>query len=156
MRHRDYNHDDAKYVVIEKGGTDIGTLLVGVLIGAGIALLFAPKSGPETRQAIRRRARNASDAVKGVASDMTDQVASTLETATAKVEEQIDSARSAIESKKRQVTRAMDAGREAARQARGDLERRLTETKAAYNAGVEVARDGAETPSSAPVGDTAS
>ena len=47
--------------------------------------------------------------------------------------------------KKQQVTRAMEAGREAAQQARGDLERRLAETKAAYNAGADVAR-GARSP----------
>ena len=153
MRHHDHDHDDAKYVVIEKGGTDIGTLLVGVLIGAGIALLFAPKSGPETRRAIRRRAKNATDTVKGVATDMTDQVVDTFESAKAKVEEQIETARSAIESKKRQVTRAMDAGREAAQQARGDLERRLAETKAAYNAGVDVAREGGHGATPAPDSD---
>ena len=36
----------------------------------------------------------------------------------------------------------MEAGREAAHQARTDLERRLAETKAAYNAGADVARAG--------------
>ena len=36
----------------------------------------------------------------------------------------------------------MEAGREAAHQARTDLERRLAETKAAYNAGADVARSG--------------
>jgi DNA repair exonuclease SbcCD ATPase subunit len=56
------------------------------------------------------------------------------------VEQQIDSARSALETKREQVSRAMEAGREAAQQARGDLERRLAETKAAYNAGADVAR----------------
>jgi hypothetical protein len=44
--------------------------------------------------------------------------------------------------KKEQVSRAMEAGREAAHQARTDLERRLAETKAAYNAGADVARAG--------------
>ena len=58
------------------------------------------------------------------------------------MEEQIESARRAIEVKKAQVARAMEAGREAAQQARGDLERRLAETKAAYNAGADVARSG--------------
>ncbi len=32
-------------------------LLLGALIGAGVALLFAPQSGEETRRLIRRRAR---------------------------------------------------------------------------------------------------
>ncbi|MDB4916488.1 MAG: hypothetical protein JWM95_4132 [Gemmatimonadetes bacterium] len=142
MRHRD-DYDDAKYVVIEKNGTDIGTLLVGVLIGAGVALLFAPRSGPDTRREIRRRAQQATDTVKGVATDVTDTVTETFETAKARVEEGIESARSAVLTKKRQVSRAMQAGRNAAHEARGDLERRLAETKAAYNAGAAVAHESA-------------
>ena len=138
MQHHDR---DEPYIVIEKhSGGDVGNLLLGVLIGAGVALLFAPRSGEETRREIGRKARQAGDAVKGVAQEVTGQVVDTFEGAKARVEEQIDSARSAIESKTRQVSRAMEAGREAAHQAREDLERRLAETKAAYNAGGEVAR----------------
>ena len=38
-------------------------LILGALIGAGVALLFAPQSGAETRRIIRKRARHlASDA----------------------------------------------------------------------------------------------
>ncbi|HEX9484423.1 MAG TPA: YtxH domain-containing protein [Gemmatimonadaceae bacterium] len=126
-------------IIIEKHN-DIGTLLVGLLIGAGVALLFAPKSGTETRRAIRRTAREAGDAVRTGVDEMTEKVGETLENARERVEEQIASARSAISAKKEQVSRAMDAGREAAQQARDDLERRLAETKAAYNAGADVAR----------------
>ena len=43
--------------------------------------------------------------------------------------------------KRDQVARAVQAGREAAQQARSDLERRLAETKAAYQAGAQVARE---------------
>ena len=139
MRHHD--HDDEPYIVIEKHSSgDGGNLLLGVLIGAGVALLFAPRSGEETRRDIRRKARQAGDAVKGVASEVTGQVVDTYEGAKARVEEQIDSARSAIEAKTRQVSRAMEAGREAAHQAREELETRLAETKAAYSAGADVAR----------------
>jgi gas vesicle protein len=140
MRHHD--HDEQPYIVIEKHSGGVGNLLLGVLIGAGVALLFAPRSGEETRTEISRRARRAGSKVKGVAEEVTDQVVDTFEGARARVEEQIETARSAIELKKAQVTRAMEAGREAAQQARGDLERRLAETKAAYNAGAEVARTG--------------
>jgi gas vesicle protein len=139
MRHHDH---DEPYIVIEKHSGSVGNLLLGVLIGAGVALLFAPRSGIETRTSISRRARRAGTTVKGVAEEVTGQVVDTFEGARARVEEQIESARSAIEMKKAQVARAMDAGREAAQQARGDLERRLAETKAAYNAGAEVAREG--------------
>jgi len=44
--------------------------------------------------------------------------------------------------KREQVQRAMEAGRTAARQAREELENRIAETKAAYDAGVSVARNG--------------
>ena len=139
MRHHDH---DEPYIVIEKHSGGAGTLLVGVLIGAGVALLFAPRSGAETRRDIRRRARSATNRVKGAAEGVTHQVVDTFESARNRVEEQIESARIAIETKKQQVARAMEAGREAANEARADLERRLAETKAAYNAGANVARQG--------------
>jgi gas vesicle protein len=139
MRHHD--HDDP-YIVIEKNTGGVGDFLLGALIGAGVALLFAPRSGRETRADISRRARSAQDRVRGVAEEVTDQVVDKFEGARSRIEEQIESARTAIVAKKEQVSRAMEAGREAAHQARTDLERRLAETKAAYNAGADVARSG--------------
>jgi gas vesicle protein len=153
MRH----HDHEPYIVIEKHGGGVGHLLLGVLIGAGVALLFAPRSGEETRGDIRRRARRAGTTVKGVAEGVTEQVVDTFESAKQRVEDQLESARTAIEIKKQQVQRAMEAGREAAEQARTDLERRIAETKAAYAAGADVARSGAgKTRAPAPVSPAAS
>jgi gas vesicle protein len=140
MRH--HEHDEEPYIVIEKHDSGLGTLLLGALIGAGVALLFAPKSGQETRDEIKRGARKAQDKVRDVAEEVTGQVVDSFEGARARVEEQIETAREAIVAKKDQVTRAMEAGREAAHQARTDLERRLAETKAAYNAGANVAHPG--------------
>jgi len=145
MRHQ----DDEPYIVIEKHNGGVGDFLLGALIGAGVALLFAPRSGRETRADIGRRARSAQDRVRDVATGVTDQVVDTFETARSRIEEQIESARDAIVTKKEQVSRAMEAGREAAHQARTDLERRLAETKAAYNAGADVARSGRSVPVSA-------
>src|SRR3954452_17043457 len=106
MRHHD---SDEPVIIIEKHN-DIGSLFIGVLIGAGVALLFAPRSGAETRAQIKRKARQAGDAVKGAADEVTDKVTDTFEQARARVEEQIESARNAIEIKKQQVTRAVEAG----------------------------------------------
>ncbi len=147
------NHDEP-FIVIEKHN-DAGSLLVGVLIGAAVALLFAPKSGQETRGDIRRKARQAGDAVKGVAEEVTGQVAETYEGAKARVEEQIDHVRDAVVTRKRQVSRAIVAGREAAQQARVELESQLAETKAAYNAGANVARAGRKPHAPRPVSDDA-
>jgi gas vesicle protein len=146
MRHQD--HDDP-YIVIEKHSGGVSDFLLGALIGAGVALLFAPRSGRETRADIGRRARAAQSRVRDVAEGVSDQVVGTFEGAKSRIEEQLESARTAIVAKKEQVTRAMEAGREAAYQARTDLERRLAETKAAYNAGADVARSGRP---AAPVG----
>lgn len=146
MRHQD--HDDP-YIVIEKHSGGVSDFLLGALIGAGVALLFAPRSGRETRADIGRRARAAQGRVRDVAEGVTEQVVGTFEGAKSRIEEQLESARTAIVTKKEQVTRAMEAGREAAYQARTDLERRLAETKAAYNAGADVARSGRP---AAPVG----
>jgi gas vesicle protein len=140
MRHRDFDDDD-RYVVIEKDSGGVGTFLLGLAIGAGLALLFAPRSGLQTRQAIaggaRRARRAATDTVTGVA----DKVTETFENARERVESQIERTRDAIETKRDEVQRAVREGRAAAQQARDDLEKRLAETKAAYNAGVRVAKD---------------
>ena len=44
-------------VVERRSGGGIGLFILGVAVGAGIALLLAPQSGAETRQDLRRGAR---------------------------------------------------------------------------------------------------
>jgi gas vesicle protein len=138
---RQYEFDeDEPFVVIEKQSGSLSSFFIGLAVGAGVALLLAPQSGVETRRRIKRRARRAKRAAQRVATDVTGTVADTFSDARRRVEEQIDTARTAIEVKKQQVQRAMEAGRAAAQQAREDLERRIAETKAAYQAGAEVAQ----------------
>jgi gas vesicle protein len=140
MGRRDWD-DEEPYVIIEKRSGSAGSFLVGLAIGAGVALLMAPRSGEETRAEIRRGARRARARANDLASDVRGKVSDTIGQARSQVEQRIDDARQAIEVKKAQVTRAMEAGRAAAQQARDDLERRIAETKAAYQAGVDVARE---------------
>lgn len=71
---RDY--DDDRVVVIDRdraGG--LGMLLLGLAVGAGVALLFAPASGRETRHQIARGARKASRRAREFAEDVGDDVA---------------------------------------------------------------------------------
>ena len=134
--------DDEPYVVIEKQTGSASAFLFGAALGAGLALLFAPRSGAETRLEIQNRARRVRDRAEDAVEDATDRIADTYESARQRVESRIDSARQAVDLKRQQVSRAMEAGRDAAVQARADLERRLAETKAAYRAGIDVARGG--------------
>jgi gas vesicle protein len=137
-----YEFDDEPYVVIERQSAGVAPFLIGLALGAATALLLAPRSGAATRRDIKRRALRVRRAAKHVASDVTDTVVDTFQDARRRVEEQIDTARQAVELKRQQVHRAMEAGRVAAHEAREELEQRIAETKAAYNAGAAVARNG--------------
>ena len=133
--------DEEPYVIIEKQEGSVGSLLLGIAIGAGVALLFAPRTGEETRADLRRRARDARDAARGAAQDVMDTALDAVDEARRAVDERVGAVRDAVDVKRRQVTRAVDAGRAAAQQARDELEARLASTKAAYQAGIDVARD---------------
>jgi gas vesicle protein len=132
MSDYDWDDDDAPYVVIEKNEPGIGAFVAGLAIGAGLALLFAPRTGEETRRELQTRARKVGDQAQSLVSDVSDSVAQTISSARQKVEDRIDSTRTAVDLKRRQVTNAVEAGRAAAQQARVELEQRIAETKAAY------------------------
>lgn len=121
---------DAPVVVIEKSG-GAGSFLMGLLIGAGAALLLAPQSGEETRRAIRDRGRRLRDVVSEHADELTDRVEEGYERAKARLEEGFERARGTIEEKRTGARDAIDAGKAAVHSARDELERRLAKTRSA-------------------------
>jgi gas vesicle protein len=127
MARTDWNDDDDEQLIVieDRDSSGISAFLLGAAIGAGLALILAPHSGAETRQRIRRNAEKAGAATKRAGAKVSDALAQ----AKADLESRIDSARSALDLKKTQVSRAMDAGRAAAQTAREDLERRLAEQR---------------------------
>ena len=139
MREHDYDADEP-LVVIERHSGSVSSFLFGLAIGAGAALLLAPRSGDETRRGIQRGARRARVAAQDAAEGLTDSVLDRYQYARRAVEDRLEAARHTIQVTKQQATHAIRAGREAAQQAREELERRIAETKAAYEAGTEVAR----------------
>lgn len=132
MSEYDWDEDDEQYVVVEQRSSGVGPLLLGLALGTGIALLFAPQSGADTRRLIRRKAQQAKDTVADVVDEVASTVTDGISRARGTVEDGIDSARDAVELKKRQISRAVRAGRDAAHEAREDLEFRIAESKAAY------------------------
>lgn len=90
----------------EEGGYNAGPLIfsffLGGLIGAGVALLLAPKSGRETREKIKELAVEA----KGKAEEVIEQVKG-------KVTSVVEKGKEVIEEKKSIVTTAIEAGKEA-------------------------------------------
>jgi gas vesicle protein len=120
------------YVVVERQQAGLGSLILGLALGAGVALLFAPRTGEETRRGIARSARRAQQAAQDFVEDVSGTVAEKFSEVRATVEERIEATFDAVDAKKRQVTNAFEAGRAAARQTRGELEDRIAERKAAY------------------------
>ena len=144
MRHDEF--DDEPYLIIEKSNGSVGAFLLGIAVGAGVALLLAPQTGEETRAEIARQARQARDRARDFAGDVGDGVQRRIGDARDAVNQRVDRARQAVDLKRRQVERAVEAGRAAAQQARADLERRIAQTKAAYQAGTSAVRETVRTP----------
>jgi len=125
------SNGDQPYIVVERdSGSSMGTFVLGALVGAGLALLFAPQSGEETQEEIRQRALR----LKSAAEDR-------VKIAQENLEGRLDAARTGIEGRVESVKEAVEAGRKAATEARDELEDKLERSKAAYRAGIAAARE---------------
>ncbi len=122
--------DDGAVIIVEKSNGGIGGFLLGLLVGAGAALLFAPQSGEETRQVIRDRSRQLRDDAYGRAEDLQERVEGGYERAKERLEEGFETARRTIKDKREDAHSAMDAGKAAVTSARDELERRLSDSRA--------------------------
>ena len=111
MDEQDWYDDDPyverPYVIVERREAGIGSFIIGLALGAGVALLLAPQSGEETRRAVARRARRAQEAAQGFVEDVSGTVADKFSQVRASVEERIDATFEAVDAKKRQVSNAV-------------------------------------------------
>lgn len=78
---------------------------LGVGIGVAIGILFAPKSGEETRELIRSKADESKDFLKRKSGDLREQAA-----------EAVDKGKSLLQRQKEQFSAAVDAGKQAYRE----------------------------------------
>ncbi len=128
----DLDDDEAPYLIVENREGGIMPFLIGLVVGAGIALLLAPKSGEDTRRDIVDGVKRAKDIARDAVGDLTEAIEDTVATARERVHDKLHSAREAVDTRRHRVSNAVEAGRAAAREAREELEYRLAETKAAY------------------------
>jgi gas vesicle protein len=113
------HNDELPYVVIEHRSGGLSGLVWGALLGAGVALLFAPRSGRETRDRLRDQAYRLRDAAESKVREVQDALTDSIDEVRREVGERVDAARAAI-----------DAGRETARHSRADFDRRVREARA--------------------------
>lgn len=115
--------EDGPYIVVERSGGSVTTFLWGAAVGAGLALLFAPRSGREMRQDLSDGARRLKETAEDKVRQVQTAVSDGIDTVRRQVTDRVDAAKGAF-----------DAGRNAARETREEMERRIRETRANYEA----------------------
>jgi gas vesicle protein len=90
------------------GASKIAFLLAGMGIGAILALLFAPKSGKETRDYLTQKAEEGRDYVTAKGRDLRKQA-----------EETVEKAKDVVAKQKEQLSAALEAGKQAYQEEKG-------------------------------------
>jgi gas vesicle protein len=134
------DHDDLPYIVIERQSGAVVPFLWGALVGAAVALLWAPRSGRETQRELRLAGERMKEAASIRVNDARSAMAGAVDGVRQGVREQFDSVRDAVETRAEEVKDAVESGRRAARDARSDLERRVAEAKREAELGAEAER----------------
>lgn len=123
------DHDELPYIIIERRSGGLGAFVWGALMGAGAALLMAPRTGRETRDEIRAGAYRLRDRAEDAVREVSDSVQETIGGVRGEVQGRVESARDAFE-----------AGRRAARESRREMEHRVNEVRAGIQGGMDAAR----------------
>ncbi len=89
----------------ENGGSKVGAFLAGLGIGAIVALLFAPRSGQETREIIAQKAEEGRDFVKMKTDVMRKQA-----------EDAVEKGKDLVNKQKELLSAALEAGKQAYQQ----------------------------------------
>jgi gas vesicle protein len=92
------------------GSDFLASFLLGGLVGAGVALLFAPKPGHELRGLIGERVREGADRGR----ELKDRVVE-------RGREMVDEARQGLQWQRERISAAVDAGRDTYREEKSQL-----------------------------------
>lgn len=103
-------------------GDSLLCFLVGGLVGAGIALLYAPKAGRETREDIRQLATKGKERVKEEREAIQQRISDLLSQISSKTEELVRGGMQLADDKKREILAAIQAAKRAYEEERQKLE----------------------------------
>jgi gas vesicle protein len=87
--------------------------LIGGFVGASVALLFAPKSGEETRHLLSSKYRQGSDEVTRRIREGKDYLSETKSDLSEKLSHTIEKGRDTVNRQKDQIATAIEAGKKA-------------------------------------------
>jgi len=95
-----------------RNGATVGAMMLvaGGIIGAGVALLFAPQSGKRTRKDISRYAKKTRDKASDMVDDLTDSVSDLVDSVTEKTGDLIDQGRHLAKDAKKEMLSSIEHG----------------------------------------------
>lgn len=94
----------------------LGLLTVGAMIGAGLALLLAPKTGEETREFLREKGTDLAKRAQEQGAELARRARETVGDAQVKAQEYLGRGREVVEDTSAQLRAAFEAGRGAMRE----------------------------------------
>ncbi|MGH7264701.1 MAG: YtxH domain-containing protein [Candidatus Rokuibacteriota bacterium] len=94
----------------------LGLITVGAIIGAGVALLLAPKTGEETREILRDKGTDFARRAQERGSEFARRAHETVGEAQVRAQEYVGRGREVMEEKSAQLRAAFEAGRSAMRE----------------------------------------
>jgi len=128
------DHDDTPYIVIERHQGTLGAFVWGALIGAGAALLLAPRTGAQTQEELRhgvRRVRDAAEEKVDAARTTVSRTRERVEDSVGAVREQIGTIREKLETRADDARHALENSRRAAKE---HIDRGVAGAKESYQA----------------------
>ncbi|HEX4773126.1 MAG TPA: YtxH domain-containing protein [Bryobacteraceae bacterium] len=99
----------------------IGYFLLGLGVGVAAGVLWAPRSGEETRQILAEKANESADYVKARAQEGKDYVRQQADTLRESATDALEKGRTTVQRQKENLTAAVEAGKQAYRDAVTDL-----------------------------------
>jgi len=123
------HHDELPQIIIERRSGAVVPFLWGALVGAAVALLWAPRSGRDTQRELHGAADRMSSALRSRVDEARDAVVDAADGVRQRVTDRFDGVRDAVETRAEGVRQAVDSGRRAAEDARFELEQRVAEAK---------------------------
>lgn len=97
----------------DNNASRMGYFLAGMGLGAVVALLFAPRSGKETRDYISQRAEEGRDYLKQRAEEGREFVSTRSRELRSQAEHAVDKAKDVVSKQKEQLSAALEAGKAA-------------------------------------------
>jgi gas vesicle protein len=103
---------------MDKNG--LSSFLMGLGVGVAIGMLFAPKSGSETRDLIKNKAGEGTDFLKQRGTEFKQSAAEWVDKGKQSATEWVDKGKDALRGQKENLADAMEAGKQAYRDAVGE------------------------------------